>query len=1784
MLTAGTDVIAGSSGNDNVAGSLVGAGAAGTTIQPGDVINGGAGTDTFAITVTGDAGGAYTLAGVATNSVENIQISNFETNAGATTIDAALMSGVANVSLFASSASGDTTITNLQNLAVAEMRNGAGDLTITYTDATVAGTADSQALNVSNVTAGTFTANGIETVAVNVGLVNSTVTDIVSNKLKTVTIAGNKDLTLSNSIDFAATANGTAVDGTIDASAFSGKLDITATTAQTMSIKGGSGNDTFRKGATLTKDDIIDGGAGDNTLVISAIANRNFTDNKISNINTLEFGVDTNTLTDVDVKALADSVEVKVTAITTDKDATINNVGKGQVVSVLNDSANTLEMGDVAVNLEVDTNTDDSVAVKLIAKTDADQTLDLLTIDDAAEALSINVSGATGTGKEYTLTSLIADGAKSITVTGAGNFITTLNQTGTNVTTTVDASASTGTFQITEAVTNDMTIKGSAGDNTFVMAATLNNKDTIVGGASAKDVISATVGTATTATTGKFNITGVETLALTSTVNQTATVDLSSSTGIAKVTIAASGATTGAQVLNLTGVAAGVVVATTEQATNDFDGTIAVTLTNATSTADALTVELKNKTSADNFTLTATDIESLTLAADAAGINAGSGVNVSGVNATTITLTGGDAASEVNLTEGSTTLNKSVRTIDATAFKGSIVVNASATDSQGVTFNMGDLEITDANRDIVTGSASTTTDDTLNGTLAATDADAEFISQLKGIESYNLTLKDGVAITAAANEGLGDGDSAVKTIKLSGGNTLSSYTAAGAIDGAKLTSFDASAFNGKTTINVDSSIASKVSLKAGALTTDSLTFSAVNGLAAATTGKLSASGFETVALLTATAASTIDTSGLTGITTLVVENDQNVTVSKLAAGVGIQLGASGSTATGTNNGFTTDDYSGTLTVTLADESGANDSLKVTLASTDSDNNINAILNTTAIETVEISASTDTGADDAKLDVSGVKATTLNLSGGASGEVLDLTGNAGSTTLSSSTGTVNASGFSGTLVVKASANKATSVNSKTGVMTFAGSNSADAVTVGAAGSETATDIGTSSLIDGGAGTDTLTAHVTGSANLRYVEAFETINLIAKATGADYTVTAFASSKGGNDAATLNISGGEAGRVVTLGGDIADHTFTLDASASAGSIAATFAAGALVQTNVADPITIKGGAGSKDKITASFAADTDATTGTFTMSGVETLAVTTTHGGVQGGAHTVNLTNVTGLTTLQLITTTTQAENVTVTGLSSSTTVALGTSAATTEFAGRTAKLDLADATGTADTLTVSLVDTHDGGATATIQTDGVETLTLALADSTEDHKIVLANTNTNAARLVVTGANASADLTVTTLAAAYTSVDASASKSAFVMEDGSRAGTVAMTITTGSDDDTIIMKHGNDVLNAGTNPTSSPAGDTLKVVANLVLGGVAIDLTSATDQITTYNGSANATAQIGFENVNLSGVTGTFGADITGTDGANVIVGTGNADVISAGKGNDAVTGGKASTAMVWDQLDGGEGTDTLILVGSVTTSTTESQNVIDLSSTSDQVGTVNNATEAQVQVGFENVDLSNLSVTSGGGFTITARSAGSTITGTSDTDVINGGAGVDIINGGAGADTINASTGADVITGGAGFDSIVIGATGQTLKYTALTDSVLAGNNARGDGLVTTSTNVATSFDQITGDTGIFTAASGNTLIFDFSAFNSATYTAATLTQVTSGNGITGTTGSALVGVVTGTVSSGVFTTANSSQTDSIIQVDTNGLGTANGLLQIHLVGVATSAVLTAGGILTLTF
>jgi hypothetical protein len=259
-LTTGTDAKTGTAGNDTFNGVLQGAGATGTTAAPGDVVNGGAGSDTLNIAVAGDAGGAYTLTALQTESVEKVTLSNFDTNAAATTVATGLMTGLETVGLSSSGANGDTVFSGMQTSVAAQMANGSADLTLTYDGAKkLSGEADSQTLNVSNVTGGTFTANGAETINVVTSTAKSTLTNIAATDLKTITVSGDQDLKISTAL----------TNKTFDASAATGGVTVTLGTAD-QTVTGGAGNDVIDAAATLTSADTIAGGEGSDTLKLSA--------------------------------------------------------------------------------------------------------------------------------------------------------------------------------------------------------------------------------------------------------------------------------------------------------------------------------------------------------------------------------------------------------------------------------------------------------------------------------------------------------------------------------------------------------------------------------------------------------------------------------------------------------------------------------------------------------------------------------------------------------------------------------------------------------------------------------------------------------------------------------------------------------------------------------------------------------------------------------------------------------------------------------------------------------------------------------------------------------------------------------------------------------------------------------------------------------------------------------------------------------------------------------------------------------------------------------------------------------------------------------------------------------------------------------------------------------------------------------------------------------------------------------------------------------------------------
>ena len=306
-FTSTTDALVGGAGDDKFNGVLQltdAAAVTGTTIAPGDDVEGKGGTDTVAISVAGTQNTGYTLSAVVTNDVEKLLLSNFETSTDDTTVDASLMTGLTTVGLSSSSSTGDSEISGLKNKVGAEMRNGAGDLTLTYTSSVFSGEADTQDLTLSNVTGGTFTANGAETIAITSELAKNKLTNISATSNKTITISGDQKLTITTAL----------TTKTIDASASTGGVDINIGTA-TSTVTGGSGDDTIQfKTAQITKADTIKGGAGTDTLKL-AIGNATY-DGESDTTGQELYGVSGFEVIDVD--ATHDNAEVELDTLDSD--------------------------------------------------------------------------------------------------------------------------------------------------------------------------------------------------------------------------------------------------------------------------------------------------------------------------------------------------------------------------------------------------------------------------------------------------------------------------------------------------------------------------------------------------------------------------------------------------------------------------------------------------------------------------------------------------------------------------------------------------------------------------------------------------------------------------------------------------------------------------------------------------------------------------------------------------------------------------------------------------------------------------------------------------------------------------------------------------------------------------------------------------------------------------------------------------------------------------------------------------------------------------------------------------------------------------------------------------------------------------------------------------------------------------------------------------------------------------------------------------------------------------
>jgi trimeric autotransporter adhesin len=249
--------------------------AANTTLNPGDHLTGQNAYAIADLTFANTAGGVAANVGTRFTNIPTISATAVGT--GASTMDLTLATGVQNV--VAADGSIGFSFLNAQQLANVNIVDNAGDVTVTYNDtlvpATAVGTlnldgAINGAAGINVAMAGATATNGFGTINVNAtGSASrlATLTSSTDTDLRTLTVSGDAGVRI-DSVDIAnsrlATVNlsGSSATNYIN---ISNSIGTAATGATT--VTGGSGNDTVIFGqANLTTVDVINLGAGNNTL------------------------------------------------------------------------------------------------------------------------------------------------------------------------------------------------------------------------------------------------------------------------------------------------------------------------------------------------------------------------------------------------------------------------------------------------------------------------------------------------------------------------------------------------------------------------------------------------------------------------------------------------------------------------------------------------------------------------------------------------------------------------------------------------------------------------------------------------------------------------------------------------------------------------------------------------------------------------------------------------------------------------------------------------------------------------------------------------------------------------------------------------------------------------------------------------------------------------------------------------------------------------------------------------------------------------------------------------------------------------------------------------------------------------------------------------------------------------------------------------------------------------------------------------------------------------------
>jgi len=745
----------------------------------------------------------------------------------------------------------------------------------------------------------------------------------------------------------------------------------------------------------------------------------------------------------------------------------------------------------------------------------------------------------------------------------------------------------------------------------------------------------------------------------------------------------------------------------------------------------------------------------------------------------------------------------------------------------------------------------------------------------------------------------------------------------------------------------------------------------------------------------------------------------------------------------------------TLSVSLAAD-GTADAMAITLAggSTTSPSDVQVTFTDADgyIDTVSVASngSDDAAANELILDAAG--ATSLTVTGT---QDLTVTG-----TDVTALATVDASGWSATTLIMdlSTSDAAITYTPGTGVQKLSLGSGADIVTTGSSSDSILGGDGADSIVSA-AGNDT----VYGNDGKDTIDAGTGNDSIYGGAGDDKITAGDGNDSIDAGAGSDSVLGGEGNDTITAGagsdtleGGAGNDTYNLETYLSSG-----------------DSITDSSGTGDKVVVT-TLASGTAAPT----MSGVETLAITST-----GGNATLDFTDVTGLTTLT-VTTMGEDDDLTITE-APSTLTAIKIGGANTQPTDYSFTFDSSPSA-----LTVSF-DSQDDSETLTLV--DAETVTLTNLTTANAAGTTRAYATTNDVILGAITADDTRSLTIqTTALTAATDVN------------GASADVTVAAVSANSLESLTLKANGYGSLITGTVTTtsSSVASVTLTAAdyATLAVGaGATVTQASTAEAV-----SASSASSVDAIAITVGTAANLYGGNITvgsaTVDSLNITVGVaGLLDLRDTNTAAAAITA-DTITALTLDfgaasTIDLDVNSASVNIAASVGDATiTYGANVAEDLSFGHSSATFGDfvlsgnsiATTASTFI-FDGATMDSFTASSFGGKLIFN---GSGMTG--DIDSVVGSNQADSIVGGAGADVISAGAGNDTIIGGAGVDSLTVGAGTDTVR--------LGGDDTGGFTSPTANTISTATFDVISG------LAAGDVLNFsDYTATSADAITAGAL-------------------------------------------------------------------------------